>query len=415
MKYRTRNAFAVCAATALLTASLFTGGVSADEESPKREQATVKTLATAENEFGTDIFKRLHKDGENTFISPVSIATALQMASHAAAGETRSEMDKVLHLEGLDAREANKSFVAALNERKGVKLTMANSLWLDTERVTMKDQYVTEVQEYFGSEVRVANFEDPATVESVNGWISDKTEGLIPSMLNEIGEREIAFLINAIYFKGTWTDQFNKKSTKEADFHLAGDDTKKVNLMSRSARIAYSNNDGVQVAKLPYGDDKQSAMWIILPDEATGLDKLVQDFDIETLSKWQKRTYKQQGTLKLPRFKLKYKSNLNETLKAAGMEQAFDYRVADFKAMGESKLGPIFINRVLHEAVVIVNEEGTEAAAGTIVGVGAGGGRPPEPFMMVCDRPFMFLITDEPTGSILFMGTCYNPADPDAK
>ncbi|MCB9933514.1 MAG: serpin family protein [Planctomycetes bacterium] len=405
----------LCAAlaTALLAGSFYAGGVSAGEKEKhvQAPEAAMK-LAKADNAFGLKLFKKLHKDGHNTFISPTSIATAVQMAGQAAAGDTRAEMDKAMELEGIDALASNKALMAELESRQGVKLAIANSIWADPSRISMNDAYVKEVQEYFDSEARVENFSDPKTLDVINGWISDKTNKLIPNMLDRISADTVSYLINAIYFKGDWTDKFKKENTKDADFHLADGSSKQVKLMSRKDEIKYAEDDKAQIACLPYGKDGNSAMWIVLPKEGTSLDALVTGLSDEQLKGWQNRAWEREGTIKLPRFKLRYKETLNDCLQGVGIVKAFDVGQADFKRMGESKLGPIFIGRVLHEAVVIVNEDGTEAAAATIVEMKAGG-MPPKPWVMTCDRPFLFFITDEPTGAILFMGTCYNPDNPE--
>lgn len=401
----------LCAAlaTALLAGSFLAGGVSAGEKEKMKQppEAAVK-LAKADNAFGLKLFKKLHKDGKNTFISPTSIATAMQMAGQAAGGDTRAEMDKAMGLDGIDALESNKALMAELQSRQGVKLAIANSIWADPSRVSMNPEYVKEVQDYFAAEARVEDFSNPETLDVINGWIAGKTNDLIKDMLDKIDPSTISYLINAIYFKGDWTDKFKKEDTRDADFHLADGSTKQVKLMSRKDEIKYAEDDKAQIACLPYGKDGNSAMWIVLPKEGTSLDSLVTGLSEDQLKGWQKRAWEREGTLKLPRFKLRYKETLNDCLQGVGIVKAFDVGQADFKRMGESKLGPIFIGRVLHEAVVIVNEEGTEAAAATIVEMKAGG-MPPKPWTMTCDRPFLFFITDEPTGAILFMGTCYNP------
>jgi len=405
-----KGTIAAAMATALLAASMYTG-ISAKEEPRKVDKAAVD-LATADNGFGLDTFKKLHKEGENTFISPTSIATAMQMARQAAGGDTRAEMDKAMGLTGMDVPGANKALISELNQRKGVKLALANSLCADPTRVTMNEEYVKEVATSFDSEARAADFADPKTLEAVNGWISDKTNKLIPNMLDEIPASTLCMLINAIYFKGDWTDKFDKKDTKEADFHLSDGSKKTVQMMSRKDDIAYGEDTQAQFVKLPYGQDEQTAMWVVLPKEGTSLDTLVSELDAAKLKGWKGKAWEREGTLKLPRFKLKYNKKLNETLKELGINKAFKMGEADFTRLGQSHLGPIFIGFVLHEAVVIVNEEGTEAAAATIVGT-CGGGAPPKPFSMTCDRPFLFLITDEPTGAIMFIGTCYNPDNPE--
>jgi serine protease inhibitor len=392
-------------AIALLAAGLYTG-ISAKEKpaTPPSKQAV--DLATADNTFGLKLFKQLHKDGENTFISPLSISIAMQMARQGAGGDTRTEMDTAMGLGSLDVPKANKDLIAELGKRDGVKLSIANSLWADPNRVTMNEEYVKEVAENFDSLARTADFSDPKTVDLINEWISGKTNNLITKMLDKIPPEAIAYLINAIYFKGDWTAKFETKNTKDANFHHADGTTETVKMMSRKAEIVYGDDDAAQFAKLPYGEDEQAAMWVVLPKTGTSLDKLVTELDATKLKDWRDNAYESEGTLKLPRFKLRYKALLNDSLKELGIRKAF--AGADFTRMGDSPLGPIEINRVLHEAVVIVNEEGTEAAAATIVEMKAEKAAP-QPFSMICDRPFLFVITDEPTGAILFIGACYDP------
>lgn len=397
--------FTTALAVALLAGSLYTG-VSAKEKPPVPPSKQVVELATADNAFGLKLFKQLHKDGRNTFISPTSIAIAMQMARQGAGGDTRTEMDTAMELGSLDVPKANKDLIAELAKRDGIKLSIANSLWADPNRVTMNEEYVKEVADNFDSLARTADFSDPKTVDLINDWISGKTNKLITKMLDEIPDEAIAYLINAIYFKGDWTAKFESKNTKDADFHHADGTTETVKMMSRKAEIVYGDDDAAQFAKLPYGKDKQAAMWVVLPKAGASLDKLVKELDATKLKTWRDNAYETEGTLKLPRFKLRYKETLNDSLQALGIKKAFSG--ADFTRMGHSPLGPIEINRVLHEAVVIVNEEGTEAAAATVVEMKAERAAP-EPFSMICDRPFLFVITDEPTGAILFIGTCYDP------
>ena len=400
---------------AALALTLTIGVLSADAQREKPATPAPKeavALATADNNFGLDLFKTLHKPGENTFISPTSIAIAMQMARQGAAGDTRAEMDKAMHIDGVDPAAANKALIKELNSRQGVKLNIANSVWADPTRMTFNANYLKDVEDNFDSVARTLDFADPESVDVINGWISDKTNKLIPKMLETIEPDMVAMLINAIYFKGDWTDPFDKADTKAANWKLAAGGTKEIDLMSRDDSMIYGEIDGVQVVKLPYGKDKQAAMWVALPKDTDALDTLASGINAEMIAKWRSSSRKRPGTLKLPRFTMRFKKGLIQDLESLGINKAFRAGQADFTPMGESKLGPLFIGMVLHEAVIIVNEEGTEAAAATIVGM-SGGGAPPKPFNMTCDRPFMFIITDEPTGAILFMGTVYNPDKPE--
>ena len=400
---------AASAAVGLLSVALISGPASANGAKPPAEAVA---LAKANNKFGVDMFKKLHKDGENTFMSPASIAIALQMCAEGAEGDTKSDMHKAMHVTGTDVKAGNKALLKELGSRKGVTLSIANSLWADPARVTMNDTYVSDVREYFDSEARTASFSDPATLKAINDWISGKTNGLIKDMLDSIPPEAVAYLINAIYFKGEWSAKFEKEDTKDADFNLADGTKKTVRMMSRNDKMQYASHDGIQIIKLPYGKDEQTAMWVALPAADKSLDSVIASMDAETLGTWQRATRERKGTFKMPRFTIKFKALLNDPLKQLGMDRAFSDTKAQFDPMGKSPMGPLYINRVLHEAVVIVTEEGTEAAAATVVEMGARSA-PPAPFNMTCDRPFFFWIADERTGAVLFAGTVYNPANPE--
>ena len=401
---------AVCAVALISTAALV-APADAGEGKKQEPSPEVMKLGDANNKFGFDIFKKLHKDGDNTFISPTSIAMAMQMAAEGAKGDTRAEMIETLHADGIDLPEANKAYMAELAKRKGVTLKIANSLWGDPTRVDIKQQYIDDMSDYFASEVRAVNFSDPDTLKLINGWISDRTNKLIPKMLVSIPPNIVSYLINAIYFKGDWTVPFDKRRTRDADFHLVDGTTKPVTLMARGDDFDYAKVDGHQVVRLPYGEKQQTAMWVVLPDEKTGLDALVKELDNKMFARMTREVEERNGTVKLPRFEVRFREQLNKTLKELGVVKAFAQDEADFSDFASSSMGNVYINSVLHEAVVIVNEEGTEAAAATIIADGAES-EPPPPFSMTCDRPFLFVIHDKATNSVLFAGTCYDPDTP---
>ncbi|MCZ7607721.1 MAG: serpin family protein [Planctomycetota bacterium] len=398
------------AVAALAMGCALTGNSASAEDDARGKKSRARELSERNSEFGVDLFKRLHVKGENTFISPTSIAMCLQMVAQASKGDTNAEFRKTMHLGEIDLDLANADLLERLKDRDGAKLRVANALWSDPARVTLNQEYVDEMAKYFEAEVRASDFDAPATLDEVNGWISDKTEKKIPRMLERIEKDDVTFLINAIYFKGAWSYQFDKEDTKEADFHLADGSTTKVQMMRRSDEIPYAELPGLQLVKLPYGGDKKIAMWVALPAADSSLEKLIAGMDKGSLKRWQDAAHAREGTLKLPRIKMKFKKNLNDDLKALGIKLAFDSGSADLSRLGSSVMGRLYLGFVLHEAVVEVNEEGTEAAAATIAGIKAES-IGPEPFSMVCDRPFLFWISDENTGATLFMGAVYKPGE----
>jgi serpin B len=377
------------------------------EEKPAKPDVSSKELAARDNQFGFEVMGKLHKEGENVFISPLSISTALQMTAGGAKGETRDEMTQALHVKDLALPECNKALLDACNSRKDFKLSVANSLWSDKERVTVYDDFAKECRDFFNAEVRTLNFNDKASVKVINDWIAEKTNQKITNMLNGIPEDAISYLVNAVHFKGGWNKEFNAKLTKEADFTLNDGSKKKLSLMKQSDSFLYNESEDWQAVGLCFGEEEQAVMWFILPAKDKKLSDLVAKFDADKFNEMTKLNARP-GTVEIPRFKVGFKTDLVSTLKALGMKRCFGE--ADFSRFGTSSKGPIFIGAVLHETVLEVNEQGAEAAAATVVEMKAGSApNRVKPFEFRADRPFAVAIVDRGTGSVLFSGAIYDP------
>lgn len=410
MKVKTLGKISAALATALLAGSFYAGDVSAngDEKSERTTTQAARDVSGANNAFGFDLFKRLHKEGANTFISPTSISTALQMTSRGAKGDTLAEMNTTMHVEKLEVGQANRDLKDALSGRDDVKLAVANSIWADPSRITLNQEFCGKVKAEFDAEFESVSFADPKTRETINGWISDKTEKMIPELLKNDISGAVTVLVNAIYFKGNWTHKFDKAKTTDAEFKLADGTTAPIKLMSNKEEYNYAENDDLQLIGMPYGADKTIKMWVLLPKQGKSLDEMVKGLDAAKFAQLRERAWERDGTIKLPRFKMRFSDELAADLDALGMKKAFTSD-ADFSGFEEGEGGELFITKVIHEAVIDVNEEGTEAAAATAVIMERG--MPPKPFTMVCDRPFLVVIADDVTGSILFMGTVYKPGE----
>ena len=377
---------------------------------PSAGAAGGSELAGPNNRFGIELFRTLHENERNTFISPASVAICLQAVAEASRGETRRELVETLHLGGLAVGEAVRATLDELHSRDDVVLKIANSLWTDPAKIMLNEEYVEEMERQFDADVRSASFADPAALAAINGWIDGKTEGMIPEMLDRIPPEAVAYLINAIYFKGVWAIEFDPDETTDGEFRQAAGGVRPMPLMKRTGRIRHLEDGGAQVAMLPYGEGGETAMWIILPDSIGGLESLVDSLDVAAFDRWRQGAAARKGTLVLPRFRMRYKAELNDPLIAMGIESAFDPGRADLSRLGDPRGGErLVINRALHEAVVEVNEQGTEAAAATAVEIAVTSVAPSDDFTMICDRPFLFAISDEPTGSILFLGAVHEP------
>jgi serpin B len=349
--------------------------------------------------------------GKNVFISPVSLEMALTMTYNGASGETRKAMAQALELTAYtpqDASAASSALIKSLeNSGPGVKLNIANSLWA-RKGVKFKPDFLRANKNYFNAEIKEVEF-DQAAVKAINSWVSSKTQGKIPKIIEQIQSNMILFLINAVYFKGQWTDEFDKKLTKEAPFTLANGTKTNVPMMSRHGHYTYFSEPGLQAISIPYGTGRMS-MYVFLPDKPSGLPDLLLRLNATTWEKWMHSFGTRTLDLSMPRFKIEYKAEeeLKAALKSMGMTVAFDPAKADFSGMAITSHQNLYISQIVHKTYVDVNEQGTEAAAVTSVGVGVTA-MPVRPLQMVIDHPFLCAIADNDTGAILFIGAITNP------
>lgn len=369
-------------------------------------------IVTANNKFGTKIFSEILKTDKdkNIFISPTSILFALSMTYNGAKGNTKAEFEKALELSGMSTEEINKSANALIrtlvNADSSVKLDIANSLWGKTG-VKFNPDFIKTNEDFYKATTNTLDFSSSEAAKMINSWVSNSTQGKITKIIDgNIDSNTLLFLINAIYFKGEWTNKFDKELTKSENFNLIGGTTKKVEMMSLYEKLPYYKGEKFQALSLPYGKENIS-MYIFLPDSDSNLDEFNSNLSEENLTTWFKEFSKRDGSLKLPKFKLEYEKSLKDSLKALGLSSAFES--PDFSNMFTDSTSAS-ISEVKHKTFVEVNEEGTEAAAVTGVTVGATSVMPSnEPYNMNCDKPFFYAIRDNNSGTILFMGEVTEP------
>jgi len=367
-------------------------------------------LVTAQNTFGFKLFSQMlqQAEGENVMISPSSVAIALSMTYNGATGETQEAMAEALALQDMSLEELNQANAALAtvleNADLDVTIGIANSLW-GREGMTFNPDFLQRNRDYYQAEVQMLNFGDPAAKDVINEWVSDSTNGKIPQIVNQINPQDVLFLINAVYFNGTWADPFNPRQTQQQPFYRADGSQVEVPLMMQTGDFRYLETEQVQGIHLPYGDGRLS-MVVLLPREGTSLTDLQSSFSAENWQTWRNQFRRRPGMIRIPRFESEFGTRLNDALKALGMEVAFDPDAADFSAMGPDQL---YISDVQHKTYINVDEEGTEAAASTSVGVSVTSAPIDPPFQMVCDRPFFYAIQDNETGAILFMGVMMDP------
>jgi serine protease inhibitor len=370
-------------------------------------------LAAANAGFAFDLLRQIAgaQPNANVFISPFSVSSALQMVASGAAGDTRAEMQRVLKTSELPpeqlsaaCRELNQSLGAQTN----VILNLANGIWFQ-EGVQLRPGFVATNSRFFKAELAPVDFKKPDSAKTINDWADDRTHGKIRNIVQwPFDPLTRLILANAIYFKGKWDRPFDKSATKPHAFRLAGGSPRTVPMMWQRGKYSYQEGDGFQAARLPYAGGRLQ-MYLFLPATNSSPAKLLAGLDgnrwpDSTLAGFRER----EGTVAVPRFKLEYDVTLNDSLKALGMRHAFED--ADFSAMAAD---PVFISKVRQKSFVDVTEEGTEAAAvTTVVMVGSAAREPVKPFEMIVDRPFFFVIGDDRTQSVLFMGLVYDPAAP---
>jgi len=398
----TRTIWLLCL---LLCLALTACEQSATDPAPRNDTRALTTdekdIVTAGNVFGHTLFKSIaaSQPDSNVFISPLSVSMALGMALNGAAGETYNEMKATLALSGLTEEQINNAFhdlidlLTQLDPEVIVKI--ANSLWI-REHFPVLPEFIQVNQTYFDAETRELDFSLPAALDIINGWIEANTNGLIVDALDRIDPLAMLYLINTIYFKGTWTTQFDPEHTFDTWFTNSNGSMTPCQMMNLETELNYFESDDFQAVDLPYGNGKFS-MTILLPSGDNTVTDIIAQLDSETWDDWMGRFVPTELIVGLPRFKLECGLLLNDVLMALGMESAFT-QSADFSRIAPDR--DLFISRVIHKTFVEVNEEGTEAAAVTIVefiesAIGTA---------MCMNRPFVFVIRENHSGSLLFMG-----------
>jgi serpin B len=373
-----------------------------------------KWVAAANNAFAVELYAKLSPQAGNLFFSPNSLETALAMTYAGARGQTAAQMSAVLHLpqKGDALHQDLAALISELNGKgkRSFELSVANALW-GHKGYAFQPAFLKLVKDNYGAGLEDVDFaNEPAARATINGWVEkqthEKIKDLIPvGILNDLTR---LVLTNAIYFKGTWEDQFEKKATRDQPFHISAAEQVNCSLMTRKGKYAYSESDKFQAVQLPY-KGRELSMIVLLPRAVDGLPDLERELTAENAAKWLGELKQNDVIVSLPRFKVEAQFSLAPVLQSLGMKDAFSAADADFSGMTGNR--DLFITAVLHKAFVDVNEEGTEAAAASAVVMGLRGMPPrePQPKIFRADHPFIFLIRHEQSGAILFLGRLAKP------
>jgi serpin B len=390
---------------------LLTGGCSSGSAQQQPVPA-VGQVIQGEVAFGFELLRQVHSQearGENIFISPLSVAMALGMAHNGAAGGTEAAMRETLELGEATPAEIGAAYGQLVGRLlrldPAVEFLPANSIWY-REGLDVRADFLEMNRRDYDAEASALDFDSPDAAPTINSWVAEKTKGLIDKIVEPpIDPLMMLYLINAIYFKGQWTDPFQPELTAPRTFMLADGRTKEVPTMAFAAPrpVAHYRGTGVEAAELNYGDS-HFAMTIVMPEDASAIDGLVESLTPDRWAAIVAGLEVSPFEVYMPKFKLEYELTLNGALEAMGMGVAFDPQEADFSGIGRGPR-PLYISEVKHKTYVDVDEEGTEAAAVTGVGI-AVTSLPPR---ISIDRPFVFAIRERSSGTILFLGVMMEP------
>jgi len=394
----------------VLIFSLMTASLQAAGEMKSAGSDESKKLVDANTGFAFNIFKQLNAEDKtkNVFISPYSISTALTMTYNGAGTSTKKEMEKTLGFDKMSKDQVNNGFKYLSNalkqKDKNVELNIGNSIWIrNNEKV--KQDFISLNKDTFGANIARLDFSKKDAADTINKWVSDATKKKISKIISPpIPSDVMLYLINAVYFKGEWTNKFDKKDTLDKTFTTGNDKTKDIKMMAKQGTVEYGKGKDYKVVRLPYGQGN-TAMYCVLPDKGVNINSFINSLDTNKWNEIKSNIFKEEEvTLQIPKFKMEYGiKELTSSLSKLGMKEAFTDK-ADFTGIGDN----LRISKVLHKAVIDVNEEGSEATAVTAVEVTCTGVRIGDPLSFIADRPFLFVIADDKTGTILFMGKAYD-------
>jgi serpin B len=368
-------------------------------------------LIESANGFAFDIFGQVLKssnENENVMISPLSISYALSMTVNGAKGDTRDAMLEALRLKGISVDAINSSYknltTDLLAVDKQVLMSIANSVWIEND-FTVKKSFTDILTDYYNADEKTFDINDASAPDKINAWIEDNTNGLIKKMIDKLNDNTVMLLINAIYFKGKWKSQFEESNTIQMPFFKSGGNQINVPMMKQKTDFSVYEGNGFILAEFPYGQGN-FVMDVILPDEQGGLSNTVASVSDENFTAWLSLMNERETDVSFPRFKYGFKKTLKDVLTDMGMGIAFTDG-ADLSNISDQY--DLLINEVTHQTFIETNEEGTEAAAATVVDIGIVS-MPPPALVFKMDHPFIYIIRETTTNSIIFMGRVVDPS-----
>ena len=406
----------------ILTALLFVANVSCQQqETNPNENKLIQLdeksaqLIEADNAFGLEIFREIREesDKENIMISPLSISVALAMAYNGADGDTKTEMESALKLNGLTPEQINSSYkmlIAALQSLdEDVVFELANAIFY-ANGFEVKSPFISTNQDYYDAKVESLDFSSSSSVLHINDWVAEKTHDKIEKIVESLSPDDRMVLLNAIYFNGIWSVKFDEDGTKMHNFKKKSGANIEVPMMNKEDELEYSSNSLFSAVKLPYGTGQYNMM-VLLPGNDKNSADIIDELSADNWNEWMESFETEEHVVvKMPRFKFAFELQLNGVLKKMGMQKAFVSSQSDFTKITDDK--KLYISSVVHKSFIDVNENGTEAAAVTSVTFSTtsiGPGDQIQKIYFTVDKPFVFAITEKDTDAILFIGEVQNP------
>lgn len=395
----------------LLTAVLFWGCTS-ENISPGNEVNSVEipaNIADGTSSFAFDFLHNLQQtqsSEDNLFVSPLSLHMALGMLLNGAEKETAEEILKTLQMDGISVADLNNAYKTLINDLPvadlKVSLGLANSMWYKSG-FEVESDFQNILKTSFNSEITGLPF-DNAAKDKINQWASDKTNGKIKKVLDEIDSNKVMFILNALYFKGDWKTKFDLKETVETPFKLDNGGSKTVKMMNVKAAFKVAGDAKYSAVQLPYSNG-QFTMTLLIPQGENSIDQVLSEFSDSKWKELSSRLTERNVKVGLPRFKLEYSVKLKSTLEKMGIQKVFTSAAELGKI---NKTADLYVDFVNQDTYLGIDEQGTEAAAVTTIGFDVTSVNPDEP-KFVCDRPFGLIISENTSNTILFMGRIKNP------
>lgn len=354
------------------------------------------------NAFALNLFSQM-KGFDSKVVSPMSVSYLMGMLANGADGQTRQEIMKAIGCEKVSLRDLNEFYQMLITHAnhfdKATTINIADYIALNCH-YQLKDGFASTMQNYYKAGVESLDFSKASTLKRINRWCSDHTDGMIPKIIEQVDADAVSYIMNAIYFNGTWTDKFDTRQTKLENFQGYTRDIKKTQMMHRNGKYQYMDNADFAAVNLPYGNGSYS-MTVILPNRGKSIDDVMAGLDAKKVGELRRSMDECVVDLKLPRFTISQETSLNDIISKLGAPTMFTSG-ADFSNFASGNLS---ISKMLQKAKIEVSEEGTRASAVTMAMVAMTALRPePRKVEFHANRPFIYMITEHSTGAILFMG-----------